>query len=93
VHNDAMGQWLVRWRTWNPRLLWLGAVDIAGTVSLILFLLSGHHQVALKVWAVLVWLAFVPAVTIPELARMRRQRRSATRQVGPSDGAHAGQIS
>jgi hypothetical protein len=88
-----MAQWLIRWRTWNPRLLWLAAVDIAATVLLILFLLAGHHHLAVKAWAVLAWVAFVPAVTVPELIRMRRQRRSAVRRIGPSNGAHAGQIS
>jgi hypothetical protein len=31
VHDDGMG----RWRTWNPRLQWLAAVDVADTVTML----------------------------------------------------------
>ena len=48
------------WRTWDFRLLWLGAVDVVCTLLLIGFLLTGHHHLVVRVLAVLAWAVVVP---------------------------------
>jgi hypothetical protein len=70
MHNGAVG----RWRTWDPRLVWLGAVDVVCTLWLIYFLLSGHHHAVVQVWAVLAWTVVVPG--IPAIVKMRRRQHT-----------------
>jgi hypothetical protein len=77
AHNGVVGQWLARWRTWDLRLAWVGAVDIAGTLLMIDYLLGGHHRAALRAVVVLAWVVVVPAITFGEVVRVRRRRRAA----------------
>ncbi len=76
-HKGRMGRWLAGWRSWDPRLAWVGAVDIAGTLLLLGYVLGGHDRAALTVVVVLAWLAVVPAITYLEVVRVRRRRRAA----------------
>jgi len=64
------------WRTWDFRLLWLGAVDVVCTLLLIGFLLTGHHHLVVRVLAVLAWAVVVPGMSAPAIAKMRRQRHA-----------------
>jgi hypothetical protein len=64
-----MQQRLRQLRVWDPRLLWLAAVDVIGTLLLISFLIVGHHQPTVRVWAVLMWVVIVPG--IPAAAKWR----------------------
>jgi hypothetical protein len=62
------------WRTQDPRLLWLAAADVACTLWLMYFLLTGHHYLAVRVWAVLAWAVVVPG--IPVIVRMAHRKRA-----------------
>jgi hypothetical protein len=70
MHNDAVGLW----RTWDFRLLWLGAVDVVCTLCLIDFLLTGHHHLVVRVWAMLAWAVIVPGISAPAIVKMRRRQ-------------------
>jgi hypothetical protein len=81
-----VGQWLARWRTWDQRLLWLGAVDLLAALIVTNDLLTRHHSPARIVETVLGAVALVLAITVPEIVRMRRLQHAATRGSGPSAG-------
>ncbi|MGO9780365.1 MAG: hypothetical protein ACLPKE_31020 [Streptosporangiaceae bacterium] len=81
-----MGQWLARWRTWDQRLLWLGAVDVLAALIVTNDLLTRHHSPARISGTVAVAVAVMLAITVPEIVRMRRLRHAATRGSGPSAG-------
>jgi hypothetical protein len=70
MHNGAVGLW----RTWDQRLLWLGAVNVACTLWLIDFLLTGHHHLVVRVWAVLAWAVVVLGISAPAIAKIRRRQ-------------------
>jgi hypothetical protein len=72
-----VGQRLARWRTWDLRLAWVVAVDIAATLLMLDYVLGGHHRAALRAVVVLAWVAAVPAITYMEVVRVRRRRRAA----------------
>jgi hypothetical protein len=73
VQNSAVGQWLAGWRTWNPWLMWLGAVDIAATVFVLVYLVAGHGPTALKTVAVVAWVLVVPGIASKQVVRLRRR--------------------
>jgi hypothetical protein len=64
MHTGSVRQWLMQWRISDPRLVWVAAVDVIGTLLLIIFLLTGHHDPVLRVWAVLAWVMVVPGTAV-----------------------------
>jgi hypothetical protein len=60
MHTDSVRQWRIA----DPRLLWVAAVDVVGTLLLVVFLLTGHHDPVVRVWAVLVWVMVVPGSAV-----------------------------
>jgi hypothetical protein len=73
----------------NPRSLWIAVIDIGATIWLVWYLLGKHHHSALLGAMIVGWLIVVPIVTIPEINRIRRERRLMTSQSEPPNGPRA----
>lgn len=50
-------------------------MDIVSGLLLLQYLLDGRHHAALRLVAVLAWVLFVVAITLPEVRHSRRLRR------------------
>ncbi len=86
AHNGEMGQLLALWRTWDQRLLWVGAVDLLAALIVTSDLLTRHHSPARIAGTVLVAVALMLVVSVPEIFRLRRLRQTASQDPGPSAG-------
>ncbi len=60
--------------SWDLRVVWWTAVSVAGTAFLAGFLVTGHHELLLTVWAVLMWVLVVPG--IPAVVKWQQRRQS-----------------
>jgi uncharacterized membrane protein len=60
----------------TSRPTWIAVLDIVSAVLLIQYLLGGRHHASLRLVAVLVWVVFVVAITLPEVRRSRRARHA-----------------
>jgi hypothetical protein len=83
VDNAGVGQWLARWRTWDPRLLWVGLVDVVAAVAVIRVLLSRHHSAVVIALTVLVAVALLSLISVPEVNRVRRRQAAAREHPSP----------
>jgi hypothetical protein len=80
-------EWLERVRTSRP--VWIAVLDIVSALLLVQYLIDGRHHASLRLVAVLVWLAFVVTITLPEVRRSRRSQRAAP-PAGPAKPSGAG---
>jgi hypothetical protein len=74
-----MREWLGRWRTWNPALVWAAAFWVGGALVWTgLTLFAGPHHQAFFLVLVLLWAGTV-ALAVQVIASFRRQSHRGTR--------------